>query len=261
METRTYSQKFKYQMKRIKIIVSIIDTLIIFIFLGTLVSGAQPLLNQPTIKGGFRTGEVLEYSVKVKGIPAGTQILQVKDRKVIAGREVYHIESKASVNKLFNIIYPYSEQSESIILKDKFCPLYYKKDLRDGRYVGNTTINFDNTKLIARVVKDQKAKEIKIPDGIQDELSMIYLLRTKNIKIGEEYEFPALIGTKTFNVEVTVLRSEEIKTILGNTKTLVVKSSPREVTLWITNDESRIPVKLEVNTKLGKLVAELRNII
>ncbi len=253
-----YFRSFRYQMKKI---MSIIYTLIILIFLGTLVSGAQPLLKQPTINKGFRTGEVLEYSVKVKGIPAGTQILQVKDRKVVAGREVYHIESRSSLNNLFNIIYPYSEQSESIILKDNFCPLYYKKYLRDGGYVGSTTINFDDVKQIAKVVKDQKTREIKIPNGIQDELSMIYLLRTKNVKVGEEYEFPALIGTKTFNVEVAVLRSEEIKTIFGNTKTLVVKSSPREVTLWITNDESRIPVRLEVNTKLGKLVAELRNII
>lgn len=256
-----YFQKFRYRIKQIKLIVFIVYTLIILTFIGTLVSGAQPLLDQPTIKGNFRTGEILEYSVKVKGIPAGTQVLQIKDRKILAGREVYHIESRSSVNKLFNIIYPYSEQSESIVLKDKFCPVYYKKDLRDGGYVGSTTINFDDTKRVAKVVKDQKAREIKIPDGIQDELSMIYLLRTKNVKIGEEYEFPALIGTKTFNVEVTILRSEEIKTIFGITNTLVVKSSPREVTLWITNDESRIPVRLEVNTKLGKLVAELRNII
>lgn len=254
-----YSLKIK--MRQIRIIVFVTYTLIILIFLGTLVSGAQPLLEQPTIKRSFRTGEILEYSVKVKGIPAGTQILQVKDGKVIAGREVYLIESRSSVNKLFNIIYPYSEQSESIILKDRFCPVYYKKNLRDGGYIGSTTINFDDTKQIARVEKDQKIREIKIPDGVQDELSMIYLLRTKNVRIGEEYEFPALIGTKTFNVEVTVLRSENIKTIFGNINTLVVKSSPREVTLWITNDESRIPVRLEVNTKLGKLVAELRNII
>ncbi len=256
-----YSQKSICRMKQIKIIAFVAYMLIILIFLGTLVSGAQPLLDQPTIKRNFRKGEVLEYIVKVKGIPAGTQVLQVKDKKVIAGREVYHIESRSSVNKLFNIIYPYSEQSESIILKDKFYPVYYKKYLRDGGYVGSTTINFDDTKRVAKVVKDKKTKDIKIPDGIQDELSMIYLLRTKNIKIGEEYEFPALIGTKTFNVEVTILRSEEIKTIFGVTNTLVVKSSPRDVTIWITDDESRIPVRLEVNTKLGKLVAELRNII
>ena len=59
---------------------------LLLICFGTSVSGAQPLLDQPTIKDAtLRPGEILEYSVKVRGIPAGTQTLQVKGKKQLDG--------------------------------------------------------------------------------------------------------------------------------------------------------------------------------
>jgi hypothetical protein len=230
------------------------------IIFGTLVSGAQPLLEQPTIKNIFRLGEILEYNVKVRGIPAGTQIMQIEGQKNISGREVYHLSSRSTVNKFFSLIYTFDDQSESFVLKDRLYPVRYRRNLIDGRYSGNTVIDIDDNSRTAKIVKDSKNYKLSVPIGIQDELSMLYLIRTKNLKVGEEYRFPAVIGTKVFDVGVIVLRTENIKTIFGDKKTIVVKSLPRNALLWITQDEDRIPVKLEVSTKIGKLVAELKDI-
>lgn len=234
--------------------------LLVFTIFGTLTLGAQPLMDQKTIMDKFRLGELLEYNVKVKGIPAGTQTMQIKDKRLIGGREVYHLAARSSANKVFNIIYPFDDQSESFILKDNLYPLKYRRNLVDGRYIGNTAVDIDDANRVAKIVKDQKNYEVKVPLGIQDELSMLYLIRTKNMKVGEEYEFPVVMGTKVYKVAVEVLRIEKIKTILGNKETIVVKSIPRNALLWITQDDDRIPVKLEVSTRIGKLVAELRSI-
>ena len=227
---------------------------------GTLVSGAQPLMDQPNTIKGLRLGETLEYNIKVKGIPAGNQVMQIKDKRQISGREVYHLESKSIVNKFFNLLYPFSDQIESFVVRDGFYPLKFKRELIDGEYKGNTTVDIDDSKRVARVVKDNKRYELNVPKGIQDELSMLYLIRMKNMEIGKEYEFPAIIGIKYYKVGMIVLRSEKIKTIFGYINTIVVKSIPRDVIIWITQDNQRIPVKLEVNTKIGKLVAELKAI-
>ena len=227
---------------------------------GTLVSGAQLLLEQPTIKNVFRLGEMLEYNVKVRGISAGTQIMQIKGQRYISGREVYHLSSRSTVNKFFSIIYAFDDQSESFVLKDSLYPLKYRRNLIDGRYSGNTTVDIDDNNHTAKIVKDSKNYKLNVPIGIQDELSMLYLIRTKNLKVGEEYRFPVMIGTRIYDVGVVVLRTENMKTIFGDKKTIVVKSMPRNALLWITQDEDRIPVKLEVSTKIGKLVAELKGI-
>jgi hypothetical protein len=197
--------------------------------------------------------------VKVKGIPAGSQVMQITDKKSINGRDVYHLESRSSANKFFNIIYPFDDQSESFVLSDSFYPLKFKRNLIDGRYSGSTMVDFDYSKRIVTIIKDRKSKNLSIPKGIQDELSMLYLIRTKNLEVGQQYEFPAIIGTKIYNVEVSVLRTETIKTIFGNIQTIVVKSIPSNALLWITQDQDRIPVRLEINTRIGKLVAELKD--
>ncbi|MGB9594948.1 MAG: DUF3108 domain-containing protein [Candidatus Poribacteria bacterium] len=234
---------------------TLIFILLIFV---TLVSGAQPLLDQPINKVDLRAGETLEYSVKVKGIPAGSQIMQIKGQKTIGGKTVYHLQSYSSANSFFYLFYPFSDQVESYVLKDNFQPVKFQRHLIDGKYNGSTTINFDNSKLVAEIVKDKKRFEVKIPDGVQDELSMLYLIRLRKIEVGNEYEFSAIVGSKVYNIVVQVLRTEEIKTVFGKTKTMVLRSMPKDALLWITNDENRIPVRLEINTKIGKLVADLK---
>ena len=47
----------------------------------------------------------------------------------------------------------------------------------------------------------------------QDELSMLYLIRMRNVEVGQEYEFSAIMGNKVYKVIIDVIRTEEIKTI------------------------------------------------
>jgi hypothetical protein len=238
--------------------ISEIAFILLLCFVAT-VSSAQPLLEQPTIaNGSFRAGEVLEYSAKVRGIPAGTQIMQVNGKTSLDGYEVYHVESISRAAKLFSIFYPFSNRSESFISSKNLHPVRYRRKIVDGRYRGSISVYFDQVNQVARIVKDQKRTELNVPAGIQDELSMIYLLRTKEIEVGRSYEFPALIGTEALSASVKVLRTERLKTALGTLKTIVVKAIPRDITIWLTHDSARIPVKIEASTKIGKLVFKLK---
>ncbi len=235
--------------------------IVLFIFFVASVSGAQPLLDQPVVQGGtIRPGEALEYTVKIKGIPAGTQVWQVSDKSYLNGQEVYHVKSTSKVNSFFNVFYAFDDRSESFIRSRDFSPVRYSRRIVDGKYRGYTSIDFDLTNGVASVEKDKKHQEVDIPEGIQDELSMIYLLRTREMEVGESYEFDALVGSKTTEVEVSVLRTEKIKTILGTLKTIVVRTIPKDITIWLTNDSDRIPVKIEASTKIGRLVANLNSI-
>lgn len=239
------------------------EKLILFLLIcfSTSVSVAQPLLDQPTVEnGGLRSGEVLKYTAKIKGIPAGDQTLRVNGKKLLNGYEVYHVESISSSKKFFSLFYRFDNRSESFIHSKDFHPLRYEKTIRDGGYSGSTAINFDPINQVARILKDNQQMELRVPEGTQDELSIIYLLRTKEMEVGQRYEFPALVGTKALEASVSVLRIERLKTVLGTLKTIVVKTIPRGFTMWLTNDSARVPVKIEANTKLGKLVFNLKEI-
>ena len=235
---------------------SLFFALIVFV---SSVSGAQPLLGQPTLEDSpLRVGERLEYSVKVRGIPAGTQVMQVSGMEYLSGHEVYHVESASKARKFFNMFYAFDDKIESFIHSKDIHPLLYRKRITDGGYSGKISIDFDRVNQVARIVRDQKHLELRIPEGIQDELSMIYLLRTREMEVGQTYEFPALLGTKLVGISVAALRLEKRKTALGTRETIVVESTPKNVTMWLTNDDARVPVRIEADTKIGKLVCDLR---
>ncbi len=246
-------------MKSIKTIIFLKLIIILLVCFGASGANAQPLLDQPSLLNSrVRQNEVLEYSIKIRGIPAGTQKFQVDGKRILDGQEVYHLKSVSKVKKFFSIFYPFSNQSESFVQSENLYPLRYTKKIRDGGYKGNIDVDFDWDNQVARIVKDQKRTEIHIPPGIQDELSMIYLLRTKEIEVGHKYQFPILSGDKALETTVLVLRTEKLKTILGTLNTIVIKTTPKNITIWLTDDALRIPVRIEARTKIGKLVSKLK---
>lgn len=246
-------------MRNIRTLVLLKSITILFVCFGISASSAQPLINQPHLaNSSIRQNEVLEYGIKVRGIPAGSQTLQVNGKKLLNGEEVYHLRSVSKIKRIFSIFYPFSNRSESFVQSEGFYPLHYTKKIRDGGYKGDIDVVFDWDNQVARIVKDRKKTEINIPPGVQDELSMIYFLRTREIVVGQDYEFPVLSGDKTLKTTVEVLRTEKRKTVLGTLDTIVIRTSPRDVTIWLTKDTLRIPVRIEAKTKIGKLVSKLK---
>ncbi len=246
-------------MKSIRILILLKLIIILMVCFGVSASSAQPLINQPHLaNSSIRQNEVLEYGIKVRGVPAGSQTLQVNGKKLLDGQEVYHLKSVSKIKRFFSVFYPFSNRSESFVQSDSLYPLHYTKKIRDGGYKGNIDVVFDWDNQVARIVKDQKKTEICILPGVQDELSMIYLLRIKELEVGQDYQFPFLSGDKTLKTTVEILRTERLKTVLGTLDTIVIKTNPKNITIWLTNDNLRIPVKIEARTKIGKLVSKLK---
>ena len=246
-------------MRNIRSVVLVKFALLLVLCLETWASDVLPLLEQPSVPNYFiRPGEVLEYNVKIRGITAGTQTVQVDGKRMLDGQEVYHVRSVSKIRRLFKIFYPFSNRSESFIQSENLYPLRYAQQIRDGKYKGNINVNFDPDNQTARIVKDSKLTETDTPPGIQDELSMIYLFRTKEIEVGQKYQFSLLTGDKIMETTISVLRTEEIKTIFGVRDTIVIKTTPKDVTIWLTNNAVRVPVRIEAPTKIGKLVSKLK---
>jgi len=222
-----------------------------------------PLLAQNNIEPTpIRVGEVLTFSARVKGIPftAGSQMMKVVEKTTLNGQSVYHLASAARTNKLFSFIYKFEDARESYVTIQQFQSLRYVKNIVDRNYRANIYIDFDIDSGKVKLSKNQqKLPELEAPTGIQDELSILYLFRMKELTVGEIYTFPALIGTKIVDIQVEVVGREKSDTILGKLETIALRSSHGYM-VWITDDERRIPVRIEADTKIGKLVGILKKV-
>jgi len=217
----------------------------------------QKDLNQNPI----RVGEVLTYSAKFKSIPAGTQTLKITEATTLNKKNVYHLEANSKTNRFFWMFYKFKDSRESYVTIADFHPIHFAKNIRDGNYKANVRVDFDSESGKVRYSKNNKVEQLTdVPVGIQDELSMLYLIRIKELKVGETYTFPALIGKRIYNnLRVEVFKQEKVKTVLGKLDTIVLRSS-NDYTIWLTNDNRRIPVKMEVRAKKGKIVGVLKKV-
>ena len=102
-----------------------------------------------------------------------------------------------------------------------------------------------------KAAQKRETKGLEIPPGTQDELSMLYFLRSKQLAPGETYFFPLIAKGKILKATLTVERREFVKNKkLGRVETLVLRTSEGG-RFWITDDERRLPVKIETTGKIS----------
>ena len=233
----------------------------IFLSFSLAISATYPLLDTKNLdQDPIQIGEILTYSVKIKGLPAGTQVTKVVKKTTLADQPVYHFRSERQTGNLLGKLYHFYDQTESYATTDRLYPLKYVRDLEDQKYRAHVEVDFDHDEGTAQYTKNSDNKGLHIPIGIQDDLSMLYFLRSKELAVGRTYKLPVLVKDKCQHVTLEVRRREVIKTkALGRVETLVLRTSHGYL-MWLTNDERRIPVRIEADARIGKLVGALEKI-
>ena len=214
----------------------------------------------------LRVGEKLTYNISWKKLPAGKRTDWIVKEESVNGEDIYHIQSEMKTRALFRV-YSFQNQSETYFNPVTLSPVRFQNRLKDRNYRATVRTDFRNGEAEYEKVSRPKpkspqkreAKTLEIPPGTQDELSIVYFLRSKQLTLGKTYFFPLLAKGKVHKATLTVERREFSKNkVLGNVRTLVLRTSEGD-RFWITDDERRLPIKIQVN-KLGGLIATLTEI-
>ena len=208
----------------------------------------------------IRVGEILTYRVKIAGMSAGKQVATVVQQTVLDGHGVYHLTSESRTSSLFAKLYHFRDSKESYITTNQLYPVRFMKTLEDRSYQARVEVNFYCENGSAEYSNNEEDKEIQLPIGTQDELSMVYFVRSKDLQIGRPYAFPLLVKDTAQVVVLTPYRREMMKTAaLGRVETTALRTSHGYL-IWLTNDAHRIPVRIEAETRIGKLVGTLERV-
>lgn len=235
----------------------------IFLLIGCLaVNGtSQSLVESPNIAPHpLRVGEKLTYNIHVAKMRAAQRTDWIVKEEAVNGETVYHIQSELKTRALFRL-YSFGRQEETYLNPKTLSPIRFRNQLRDQKYRATVTIDFreetaDYEKISRPKPKSppkREAKVLEIPAGTQDELSMLYFLRSKQLAVGKTYFFPLIAKGKVQKVTLTVERREKVKNKkLGVVTTLVLRTSTGD-RFWFTDDKRRILVKAA--TKRGRWMA------
>jgi len=215
--------------------------------------------------------EKLTYTVSYKFINVGEATLEMRGFQEINGRKAHHLYSTAKTKPFFDEVYKVRDTNESWLDVESKSSLQFIQNVDEGGYKKQEALYFDQPLQRYTRVKNNEVTSGETPLFVQDVMSALYYMRTIDMHVGQEYVVDAHSGNTSWPLKVKVLKEETIKTAAGKFNCIVVEPAIREdagifkakgqMQVWITNDERKLPIKLQVQVPIiGAATATLAKI-
>jgi hypothetical protein len=224
---------------------------------------------KPTV---FKSGEWLRYKMSYSGfLRAGTAILELSE-KDFNGKKVFYTKGTGWTSGAVKWFFKVEDRYESYFDKDTIQPYLFKRKINEGGYKKHRITSFNHKSNKAYVQDFTLQKDTSVVfSKVQDMLSAFYYLRNynvKNMKKGEEIGIDMFMDSQVYPFKLRFLGREILKTKFGTLKTMIFRplvqsgrifKAQESVTLWITDDANKIPVKLSADLSVGSLRADLED--
>ncbi|ETW95070.1 MAG: hypothetical protein ETSY1_32225 [Candidatus Entotheonella factor] len=218
----------------------------------------------------FRAGESLVFEVSWLRIPVGTATMRVEPIPDHAIPNALRLISTARTYRFFDTFHKVDDHAESIFDPHTRLSQSFRIRQHEGRYRSHHNMVFDqSSRRVTFQKRDQTPKEIAIPTAVQDPLSVLYLVRTLPLAVGETVVVPICNRGKTWFTKIRVLQRERLNLPIGEVNTIKIQPLLQaaglfrhkgDMFIWLSDDAYRVPVQLKSNIKIGAIRALLMNV-
>lgn len=218
-------------------------------------------------KRAYQDGEKITYRIHYGLVNAGYASIEMKDI-VKDNKKIEHVNGKGWTTGMLRWVFPVKDNYQSFIDKKTGYPVRAIRKLKEGGYTKNVELFFEKDSVVTVDHKHKKSKTVAAKQ-VQDMISAFYYLRNNvpdTLKVNEFVEINMFFDRKKFPFKLVKLGEENLKTKFGEIKCIVfrplVKSGrvfkeQESLTLWITADENRIPVRVKADLAVGSLKADI----
>lgn len=220
----------------------------------------------------FQEGEWLKFRLHYGILNASYATLHVKS-DTIKDVPVYHVVGRGKTTGFASIFFKVDDTYESYFGKEDGKPYRFIRKIDEGGYTKNIEIDFDYRKDVA-VLKDKKNNKkfnFTLNEEIQDLISGFYYLRNHydpaKLVVGKSIELNMLYDDDgIFPFRLKYLGKEVLKTKFGKVECLKFRpyvqsgrvfKEQESLSLWVSNDMNRIPIRVKADLAVGSLKADL----
>lgn len=215
----------------------------------------------------FIPGEELRYRVHYGFVDAGEAVLKVKecDKKVL-GRKLIHVEGTGRSLGGFDWFFKVRDRYESYIDEQAVIPWLFVRRVNEGGFKINQDYTFLQTK---NKVDLGENKTVEMPENIQDMLSAFYYARTLNFdgaKKGDVFTVNTICDGELFPLKIKFMGKETVSLRKGKYRCMrfvpvvltgrIFKSN-EDLSVWITDDDNKIPILAKAKIWVGSIKAEV----
>lgn len=215
----------------------------------------------------FKTGEFLKYRMHYGVVNAGYASVQVEDATV-NNQPHYHVKGLGWTTGMLRWVFPVKDDYQSYINKKTFLPSRAIRKVKEGGHGKDIELLFQKDSVITLDHKRDK-RHATLAKGMQDMISSFYYLRThvpQNMKNNQSIEIPMFFDKKINPFKMVKLGEEIIKTEFGNINCIKFRpivysgrvfKEKESLTIWVSNDENKIPVSIQADLAIGSLKADI----
>lgn len=224
-------------------------------------------------KLAVREGETFTYKVSWAVLPGAGEIKFFAAADATGPTPRLRITTTTQTRGLASVLFPFNATAESTF------------DLASGRLLALTESNTQRSKKSEHAVtfdyataqahysvpgSNDAPRALPMPAGDpMDLITSLVQTRSWDLKPGEKRDALVLFDDDFYELTIHAARIEEVRTSLGKFQALVLeprmdKTPPKGMfkrgstaRVWISQDERRLPVKFEVEFKVGTGVATL----
>ncbi len=240
-----------------------------FLLIGTFYAKEVPF--------SFLKGEVLKYDISYGFITAGTASLEVHKTENV---DETLLLSMAKSDESYDFLYEVRDTVRTIVSTETLQPSSFLKILNEGGWHNRVHIGFNDSmtahlqdSVFTDPLPEGKLKRFKDTlvtlDGPTHTItSAFYLFRTLELKPGSDYYFDAVSGKKKYKLKVVTHGKEKIEVEAGTFNCIKVEPvldedglfrAKGKLTIWLTDDEFRIPVLVRSKVAIGSISVSLKS--
>lgn len=219
----------------------------------------------------YDVGEWFKFRIHYGFINAGYATLEVKEG-VKENKKVYHAIGKGYTVGMSRFFFKVDDTYESYFDKITNKPFQFVRKIDEGGYTKNQEGFFDqdNNTVLVKDYKKKKENSFPVTENIQDILSTFYFLRNHpnidKLKVGESVVVDMFFDDEVFKFKLKFIGKEDLKTKFGTVSTMIFRplvqsgrvfKEEESLTVWISNDENKLPLRIKASLAVGSLKADL----
>jgi hypothetical protein len=271
-----------------RILLTIARTSVALLLLTCAVNSA--LGQQKQTETQFAKGEELVYQAEFnKGLLHGVDVAEFRFKSMtervpsrgtsgddpVILRLVGDVASKGLFTRIAG--FHFHEHVESTVDPGPFTALRTSKLEEQGKRVRASEATFDHdARKVTWTARDPNQSQppqsttIDFSEPIQDVLTVIYFLRTQKLEVGKSFEVPLTDSGSVFRFSVAVVERKQLNTVLGRVNVIRVEPSlfgdkglvrsRGSLSIWITEDSRRLPVKAQLKVDIGTFDIKLKRV-
>lgn len=219
----------------------------------------------------FGIGEWFKFRIHYGFVNAGYATLEVKEA-VVNNEKRFHLIGKGYTTGMSRLFFKVDDLYESYVNQETNSPYQFVRKINEGGYTKNQEGFFNpvTNKILVKDYKNKTEKTFVIPKNTQDILSAFYYLRNSpnidKIKPGESIAIDMFFDEEITKFKLKFIGREDIRTKFGKVDAMIFRplvqsgrvfKEQESVTVWISDDDNKIPLRIQASLAVGSIKADL----